>query len=153
MDDPGPVRGIERVGDLLRRRPAPPREVVGPSQAIVQRLTVHQLEHQRGDVAAVFEPVDGPDVRMIQRGQQSGFACEARHAIDVRRERRRQDLQRDVAPQLGVARTIHFAHPAGPEGTEDLVQAEAGAWRHSHRACADYSGRDGALQSAWNPLD
>ena len=58
----------------------------GPRRhAIVQRLALHQLEHQRRHVAAVFEPVDGPDVRMIQRCEQSCFAFEARHAIGVRR--------------------------------------------------------------------
>src|SRR5688572_20786967 len=83
---------------------------------------------------------------MIQRCEQSGFASEARHAIDVLGERWRQDLQRDVALQLRVARTVHFAHPAGPEGTEDLVDADARAWRNSHRRVRALYGRDGATE-------
>ena len=38
-----------------------------------------------------------------------------------------QDLDRDVAIQLRVARAIHLAHAAGPEGREDFVGAEASA--------------------------
>ena len=36
-----------------------------------------------------------------------------------------QDLDRDVAIELRVARAIHLAHAAGAEGGEDLVRAEA----------------------------
>ena len=64
---------------------------------------------------------------MIERREQLRFALEARHAVGVRRERRRQDLQRDVAIQLRVARAIHFAHSPGAEGREDFVGAEARA--------------------------
>jgi len=49
---------------------------------------------------------------MIERCEQSCFAFEARHAIGVRRELRRQQLQRDVAPKLGVAGAIHLPHTA-----------------------------------------
>ena len=36
-----------------------------------------------------------------------------------------QDLDRDVAIQLRIARAVNLAHPAGPESGEDLVRAEA----------------------------
>ena len=38
-----------------------------------------------------------------------------------------QDLERDVAIQLRVARAIDLAHAAGAEGGEDFVRAEARA--------------------------
>jgi hypothetical protein len=90
------------------------------------------FEHQGRHVAGVFETVDCPDVRMIDRCEQSCFAFEARHAIGVRRERRQQDLQRDVAPRLDIACAIHFAHPAGPEQRDELVDADPGSRRESH---------------------
>ena len=50
---------------------------------------------------------------MIERGEQSGFALEARHAIDVRSKGRRQDFQRDVTIQLRVARA-RYTSPISP---------------------------------------
>jgi hypothetical protein len=49
---------------------------------------------------------------MIERCEQSCFVFEARHAIGVRREQRRQELQRDLAPKLGIAGAIHLPHTA-----------------------------------------
>jgi hypothetical protein len=46
------------------------------------------------------------DIRVVQRGQQAGFAVEARHAIGIGGECRRKNFQRDLAPQLGIARAI-----------------------------------------------
>ena len=132
MDDPGRVGGVERVGDLSRDGQRLGERQRAPAHAIVQRVALDQLEHQGRHVAGVFETVDGPDVRMIERCEQPCFAFEARHAIGVRRERRRQDLQRDVATQLRIACAIHFAHPAGAEGREDFVGAEARARGKGH---------------------
>ena len=60
----------------------------------------------------LLDAVDGGDVGMIQRGEDLGFALEARQPIGVVRERFGQDLDRDVAIQLRVARAIDLAHPA-----------------------------------------
>ena len=57
------------------------------------------------------------------------FALEAREPIGVGRERVGQDLDRDVAIQLRVARAIDLAHPAGAERRQDLVGAEPRARR------------------------
>ena len=83
------VRRFERLGDLLRdgqrfvdrdrasrdalRQDPRPRRV--PSRA---RVTP----------SALFEPVDRRDVRMVQRGEDLGFAREPRQPIGVVRERR-----------------------------------------------------------------
>ena len=61
---------------------------------------------------AVFDAVDRADVRMIERGEQPRFALEAREPSGSRRERARQDLDRDVAAELRVARAIDLAHAA-----------------------------------------
>ena len=127
MDDPGAVGGVERVDNLLRDGHSLGERQRTPAQAIVQRVALDQLEHQGRHAAGVLEPVDGPDVRMIERGEQSRFALEARRAIGVRGERRRQNLQRDVALKLGIARAIDLAHAAGSEQRDDFVRAEPGA--------------------------
>ena len=64
---------------------------------------------------------------MVELREQLRFALEARQALLVRGERRRQDLDRDVAPELGVGRPVDLAHAALAQLGGDLVGAEAGA--------------------------
>ena len=60
---------------------------------------------------------------------------------------RRQDLDRDVAPELAVARAIDFAHAASSERRDDGVRAEltadhlTSAWRSHPIACECVRGR------------
>ena len=72
------------------------------------------------------------DVRVIEGGQRLGFAHEAIEAVGVVLERGRENLDGDLALQLGIAGAIHLAHSARPEGRGDLVRAEACTWRESH---------------------
>ena len=76
---------------------------------------------------------------MVQRGQDCGFARESGQAIGVVRKRIRQDLQRDIAIELGVARAIDLAHAAGPKGREDLVGTKAITGGQAHREWPDYT--------------
>ena len=64
---------------------------------------------------------------MIQRRECLRFAREARQAIRIARDGLWQDLQRDLAIQLRIARAIDLAHAAGPKEREDFVGAEPGA--------------------------
>ena len=48
-----------------------------------------------------------------KRARRSGSSCEAR-----------QDFERDVAPQLRVARAIDLAHSAGADSAGDFIGAE-----------------------------
>ena len=88
MDDPLLVRGFERLGDLLRDRQRlverdgaardalPPRSSPSTSSITSARTSVRLLE-----------AVDVRDVRMIQRGEDFGFALEAREPIGIARRR------------------------------------------------------------------
>ena len=49
---------------------------------------------------------------MVQGGEHFRFALKTREPIDVDRERRRQDLDRDLALEFRVGRPIHLPHPA-----------------------------------------
>ena len=73
----------------------------------------------------LFEAVDVRDVRVIEGRQRLRFACEPRQPVGVAGERVGQDLQRDVAIELGIARAEHLAHPAGADAGDDFVDAEA----------------------------
>ena len=72
------------------------------------------------------------DVGMIQRGERLRFALEPRDPLGIGREQLGQDLDRDVAIELRVARAVDLAHPARAEGGENLVRSEASAGRKRH---------------------
>jgi hypothetical protein len=61
---------------------------------------------------------------MIERGEEARFACEAGAAFGVSGKVRWQNLNRDVTPELAVARAIHLSHAASPKRRDDLVRAE-----------------------------
>ena len=71
---------------------------------------------------------------MIEQREDLRFALEAGEAFGVEHKGLWQNLQRDVAIQLRVARPIHLSHPAGADGVLNLVIAEAGASRQGQSA-------------------
>jgi hypothetical protein len=79
---------------------------------LLERRTFDELQDERGDAGRIFNAVDGADVRMIQRGKDSRFALESREPFGIGGNRRREDLNRDLAEQLRVAGAIDLAHAA-----------------------------------------
>ena len=75
---------------------------MGPSlrDALRQRRTLDELEHQGANAVGLFEAVDVRDVRMVQGREQPRFALEAADPIGIARKHRRQDFERDVAPSF-----------------------------------------------------
>ena len=61
---------------------------------------------------------------MVERRGRARLLLEARAAVRIRRHRRRQHLDRDLAPELRVPRAVDLAHPARAERREDLVGPE-----------------------------
>src|SRR5215471_21294852 len=110
MDDALFVRGFEGLRDLSRDRQrfidgnCPTRD---PLREI---LTLDKLHYQRVDATAVLKTMNMGDVRMIQCSQRARFALKAREPLGVARERFGQDLDRDEAIELDIARAIHLAH-------------------------------------------
>ena len=64
------------------------------------------------------------DMRMIERGQEFGFAVEASQGLGMAREFRGENLDRDIAFLLRVARAIDLAHSACPDGCQNYVRAD-----------------------------
>ena len=102
MNDPALVRRFERVRDLPRDRqrfvrPIRPRAMrsasVGPSTSSSTSAV---------DVSDFLQPIDGRDVRVVQRGKDLRFAFEAGQPVGIEREQVGQDLERDLPIQLGV---------------------------------------------------
>ena len=75
----------------------------------------------------LFQAVDRADVRMIERREKLRLALEARDALGIDARSLQHDLDRDVAPELRVARAIDLAHPAGPKQGQNFIRAKARA--------------------------
>ena len=86
MDDALLVRRFERLGDLPRNRHRLVQRQRPAGDPIGQRLALDQFEDQRMRLAAVLEPVNRADVRMVERGQHLRFALEAGQAFGIGRE-------------------------------------------------------------------
>ena len=65
------------------------------------------------------------DVGMVERGERLRFALEAHQPIGIGPQTLGQDLQRDVAIELGIARAIHLAHAAFADERRDFVHTKA----------------------------
>ena len=72
---------------------------------------------------------------MIERREHLRLAAEARDAFEIVGDVRQQDLDRDVAIQPHIARSIHLAHPACADGGKDLVWSETIAGSQGHARC------------------
>ena len=64
---------------------------------------------------------------MVQRGERLRFTGEARQPLVIRCEEIREDLDRNAAIELGIARAIHLAHATGSERRHDFIGPETGA--------------------------
>src|SRR5215472_4729583 len=74
--------------------------------------------------AAVLKAVDCSDVRMIERGEHLRLALEPRKTVGVGCERVRQNLESNLAIQLGITGAIDLAHAARADLGDDFVGAE-----------------------------
>ena len=68
-------------------------------------------DDERGTVLGA-DVVDREDVGMVEAARRLGFLLEAQQPIGIVRERRRQDLDRDVAPELVVSGAVDLSHAA-----------------------------------------
>src|ERR1051326_1971540 len=97
------LRG-ELDGPLLRERAA-------RAQAVAQRLPFEQLEDDVEGVAVLAEVVDGDEVRVIEQAERARLLLEARDdLLGVAAGNGREELDGDVAGELGVARAIDLSH-------------------------------------------
>ena len=135
MDDALLVRGLERLGDLPRDRQRVFQREPPARDDHREILALDELHHQSGPLASasgrkIHDAIDLRDVGMVQRGQRLRLACETREPIGIAREELRQDLDRDVAIEPGVARAEHFPHSAFAQLPEDLEDADSHAGDH-----------------------
>ena len=127
MNDPLLVRGFERVGDLLRDRQRFVERDRAARDTLRQVVALDQFHHEGMCATGFLKAVDRRDVRMIQRREGLRLAFEPRHAIGVRGEHVRQDLDRDLAAECRVRRTVDLTHSAFADRRGDVVDAETRA--------------------------
>ena len=150
MDDTRRMRGRQRSRDLRRDVEDGIDGQWFAHEPRAKRFPIHQREHEGAAAVALFDPVYRRDVRVVERRQQARFPFEACQPIGIVRERRRQDLDRDVAPQARIAGAIHVAHPAGAEQRPNLVGAEPPP-DHPHASTRDAPRRAaGRARASWN---
>jgi hypothetical protein len=61
---------------------------------------------------------------VIERGQNLRFALETEQTVFILGEERREDLDRDVAIELAVARAVHLAHATAAKEIDDRIRAK-----------------------------
>ena len=141
MDEPAPMRVIQRIGELDRVA----QNVGGGSglaaDALGQRLPFEIFHDQEPDrlgprsstrARGLADVVQVADVRMIERGDRAGFAFEARPAIGIADKLFRRTLMATVRSSR-VSRALYTSPmPPAPIRAQDLIRAEANAGREWH---------------------
>src|SRR6266550_3842511 len=108
MNDALLVSRFERVGDLSRDRQRLVDRNGSASNSIGERWSLDQLQHQSLYAVRFFKAVDRGDVRVIERRQQLCFALETREAVGIGDKAVREDLERNLAVQVGIAAAIYL---------------------------------------------
>jgi hypothetical protein len=129
VDDPP---GVSR-GETARRLRGERERFGGGNPAVLQTVAERAALQQLGDderSAVVRTDVeDGDHVRVGEGRRSARLAREPLQPLGVRGEAVRQDLQRDLTPEPGVAGAVDLANAAGSEPGHDLVGADP----RSHR--------------------
>ena len=115
MHDTLLVRSADGVGQLDGPvEEAGPREPV-PRDVAHERLSVDHLHREEVQLVGLFDRVDGHDVRVVERGDRTGFTLEAAAAIGVGGKLRRQDLQCHTPAEFRVFGEVDLTHTAAAE--------------------------------------
>jgi len=76
---------------------------------------------------------------MRERRDRLRLALEPGQRVGIGRNRRREDLDRNVAVELSIPRPVDLPHSTRAQRREDLVGAEAGAGGKCYRITAGNS--------------
>ena len=131
MNDPLAMRRRECLRDLAGDRNRLVDRNRPTRQAVRERRTFDQLQHEGMYASTVLETVDGGDAGMIERGEHVRFARETCQSLGVVCEDFRQCLQRHVSMQLRVARAIHLPHAARAQNAFDPVRTDMRSGRQA----------------------
>ena len=116
VDEPGPVRGVQRVGHLA----GDPERAFGVERAVAPQhgaeILAFDVGHGQVERPVVLPSVDHVDnVRLVERSCDLRLAQEAAPKTLVIRHVRRQQLEGDPLPGLRVLGNVDGAHRARPD--------------------------------------
>ena len=89
-------------------------------------MAADELHREEVDAVGLVHGMERDDVGVAQPGDGLRFALETRQALSVLGEVGGQYLERHLAVEPGVARTVHLAHATLAEQPDDLVVRERG---------------------------
>ena len=118
--------GEERVEKRLEAHPA-------GGDRVRQRLSLDVLHRDERDgplLSALFECMDGGDIRVLQSSRGLGLAPKEAEPFGVVSHRRRKHLDGHFALQLSVAGEIDLTHAAFTESAKDAVVTELSSFFH-----------------------
>src|SRR6266566_7406521 len=111
-----PRRNLLGVFDGFAHRQRP------GTQPLAQCLTLQKLGDHIGRAFVLAKIVHRQNVRMIQRSRGLRLLLKAPQPLGIAGETHRQDLDRDLAVEPRVPRTIYLAHAASAGRRHDLVR-------------------------------
>jgi hypothetical protein len=118
------VRGLQRLADLRCDAKGFVDRERTRRNLLVERLAVYQFEDQEWCAVRLFNPVDGADVWVIERGEYLGFAPESGGARRVGGKSGRKHFDGDVASELRIPCAVDLAHASDAENRAEFVGAE-----------------------------
>src|SRR5688572_31377934 len=98
----------------------------------MQGVPHHQFHDDEEVAVGLADFEDLADEWVIESGRGHSLAPESFTRNRIPRKRCGQNLDRDLATELRIARAIDLAHSASADGGEDFVSAEGGARSQRH---------------------
>ena len=135
VDDTDLVRRLQPGGDLFGNRERLGHgELALPPEEVREVLTLDERHREVLDAVELAEIVDPDDVFVGDLAGQHQLALEApldfAGGLDIVRDFRTNDLERDRDTELRVPRLIDDAHPAGAQDADDVIARAEGLARH-----------------------
>ena len=121
MDQPGPVRGVERIGDLSEQAHGAPGVERVVEDQLLERGPRDQAHGQEQAVVALAGLVDRNDVLVVERRLDLPFALEASPEPGVVAEVRGQQLEGDHPLQGQLGGLVDRPHATLSEYPVDAI--------------------------------
>ena len=133
VDDALLVRDLERLGQLHGEVESFFDGRLASGEPLGQILALDQLQHEKAKARRLARwPWIVAMQRVVQRGQEPGFAFEALEAVGICGESRREKLDRHLAVERGVDGAPDHAHAAFADLVNEAVVGEGLAGLDGH---------------------
>jgi hypothetical protein len=121
MNDALAMGGVERIGNLDRKRQQGFQIEGTAGDAVLQSGAVEKLHHDERLAVLLTDLVNGADVGMVECGSGPGLAAETFQGLRIVGDVVRKELESDEASELGVFGLVNQAHAAAAQLLQDAV--------------------------------